>query len=246
MTKEGNENKTADVRPETVQAELVPNKKELTPEEKKRKYMQGLIKTLIGVVIGSAAGGLCYMMFGAAATTAWFLLLAVVAVFAYYIQRRLIFPALKLALPERGIEWIGNVLLVLIYCFVVWTMLLNTGVPVWTGAPSYDDTTNEITFMLDRDAVVSYVVLDERVEKRKDVGFDEAIPVTVSPVLSTNTNGKQVTVYKGSFTEDIDGKYVYIRAAVDSSSLNDAYVKGTVFELAAVRDEEPEKKSLFA
>ncbi|MBO4302403.1 hypothetical protein J5839_03550 [Methanosarcinaceae archaeon] len=215
----------------------------LTPEEKKRKYQQGVVKLLIAILLGFGAGAVAYMALGTAVTLVWFLVLAVAAIIAYYIQRRVLYPVLKLDLPERGVEWLGNAALVIIYCVLMWAFLLNVGAPAWVEEPAFDNATNEVTFALDREAVVSYVILDEEAARRSRIDFSNATPVTISP----SSDGKTDTVYKGSFTDNVDGKYTYIRAVVDSRSYNESYVKAKIYELdlTPVPEEEVRKKSLF-
>ena len=216
----------------------------LTPEQKKRKYKQGVVKLLIAILLGFGAGAAAYMALGTAVTLVWFLVLAVAAIITYYIQRRVLYPVLKLDLPERGIEWLGNAALVIIYCVLMWAFLLNVGAPAWVEEPAFDSATNEVTFALDREAVVSYVILDEEAARRSLIDFSNASTVTISP--SPSSDGKTDTVYKGSFTDNVDGKYTYIRAVVDSRSYNESYVKAKIYELNLTPEpEEVRKKSLF-
>ncbi|WNY26546.1 hypothetical protein [Methanolapillus ohkumae] len=122
-------------KPEHVDAEPVAQmpdaskpgaKPEKTPEEKKRMYYENLTKTLVATFFGIVCGVICYVAFGTAEEVFWAFVLIVVLVVTYYLQRRLIFPLVKLDMKSiTGKEWIGIQFLVLLYCLVTWTILLN-------------------------------------------------------------------------------------------------------------------------
>ncbi|WNY23442.1 hypothetical protein MmiHf6_07490 [Methanimicrococcus hongohii] len=132
--------------PEHVEAEKVEaeyhispsGKIEQTPEEKKRMYKESLLRTVTASVVGIIAGVICYFLLGSAApvegeTTplkyAWFVILPLIMIFTYYIQRRLVFPAFRMDMKLLNWkDWFGIQFLVLIYCIVTWTILLNTNI----------------------------------------------------------------------------------------------------------------------
>ncbi|MDR2943553.1 MAG: hypothetical protein LBU81_00425 [Methanosarcinales archaeon] len=111
---------------------------EQTPEEKKRMYRESLLRTITASVLGIVCGLICYFTLETAATPeggtpslrqAWFVVLPLVLIFSYYIQRRLLFPALRIDMKLLNWkDWFGIEFLVLIYCLVTWTILLNTNV----------------------------------------------------------------------------------------------------------------------
>ncbi|WNY28101.1 hypothetical protein MmiEs2_02830 [Methanimicrococcus stummii] len=126
---------------EQVEAEYhigAGGKIEQTPEEKKRMYRESLIRTLVAAVFGILSGVVCYFSLEAAAPAAgestplkyaWFVILPLIMIFTYYIQRRLVFPAFKMDMKLLNWkDWFGIQFLVLIYCLVTWTILLNTNI----------------------------------------------------------------------------------------------------------------------
>ncbi|MDV0447767.1 hypothetical protein MsAg5_16810 [Methanosarcinaceae archaeon Ag5] len=122
-------------KPEHVEAEQVAGKPdaanaagkpEKTPEEKKRAYRENLVKTLSAALFGIICGVLCYVAFGTGENVFWLLVLIPLLAVTYYIQRRLVFPMVKLDVSSiSGKEWIGIQFLVLLYCLVTWTIILN-------------------------------------------------------------------------------------------------------------------------
>lgn len=117
------------VEAEKVESEYhigVGGKIEQTPQEKKRMYRESLLRTVVAAVFGILAGLICYFALGSAEGVFWLLVLLIIMVFTYYIQRRLIFPALKMDMKLLNWkDWFGIQFLVLIYCLVTWTILLN-------------------------------------------------------------------------------------------------------------------------
>jgi len=99
---------------------------EQTPEEKKRMYKESLLRTLVASVIGIISGIICYFALGSAEAHFWVIILLLVMVFTYYIQKRVILPALKMDMKLLNWkDWFGIQFLVLVYCLVTWTILLN-------------------------------------------------------------------------------------------------------------------------
>ncbi|MDR0766826.1 MAG: hypothetical protein LBE57_00010 [Methanosarcinales archaeon] len=127
------------VEAEKVESEYhisADGKIEQTPEEKKTAYKESLIRTITASALGILAGIICYLTFGSAATIegepaplrhAWFIVLPLVLIFTYYIQRRLIFPAFRMDMKLLNWKsWFGIMFLVLVYCLVTWMLFLNT------------------------------------------------------------------------------------------------------------------------
>jgi hypothetical protein len=99
--------------------------KEKTPEERKLAYTQGIIKTAVASFIGVIAGFIAVSQFGTAEDTKWFAVLVIIGALSYYAQR-LIYPALKINTKEFGFkDWFYVEFLVIDFCLVTWTMLLN-------------------------------------------------------------------------------------------------------------------------
>jgi len=99
--------------------------KEKTPEERKQNHIDGIIKTAVASIIGIVAGIVSFKQFGTAEDTTWYAILTIVAVLAYYAQR-IIFPAIKINSKEFGFkDWFYVEFLVIDFCLVTWTLLLN-------------------------------------------------------------------------------------------------------------------------
>ena len=99
--------------------------KEKTPEERKLAYTQGIIKTVVSSFIGIIAGFIAVSQFGTAEDTKWFAVLMIIGALSYYAQR-IIYPAIKINTKEFGFkDWFYVEFLVIDFCLVTWTMLLN-------------------------------------------------------------------------------------------------------------------------
>jgi len=118
---------------EHVEAEKVEDyhitasgKIEQTPEEKKRMYKESLLRTITASIIGILSGVACYFILGSAEDRIGVIILMLIIIFTYYLQKRVVFPALKMDMKLlAGKDWIGIQFLVIIYCLVTWTILLN-------------------------------------------------------------------------------------------------------------------------
>lgn len=98
-----------------------------TPEEKKIAHREGIIKTAVASVIGVIAGIIVFMQLGAGddPTVKWYAIMTLVAGFSYY-GMRLIFPAFKIRTKEFGFkDWFYVEFIVIDFCLVTWTLLLN-------------------------------------------------------------------------------------------------------------------------
>ena len=99
--------------------------KEKTPEERKQNHIQGIIKTAVASILGIIGGIVASNQFGTAEDVRWYAVLTIVAVLAYYAQR-LIYPSLKVSTKEFGFkDWFYVEFLVIDFCLVTWTLLLN-------------------------------------------------------------------------------------------------------------------------
>ena len=99
--------------------------KQRTPEEKRKAHIQGIIKTAVASILGIIAGVLANMQYGMGTETKWYAVIAIVAILAYYAQR-LIYPAIKISTKEFGFkDWFYVEFLVVDFCLVTWTLLLN-------------------------------------------------------------------------------------------------------------------------
>ncbi|MCL2142485.1 MAG: hypothetical protein FWH46_06435 [Methanimicrococcus sp.] len=130
----GNKPKAASDKPEHVNAEQVDvqsTKPELTPEEKKKMYTESVTRTIIATVLGIICGVIFYKIYPDPTMSFWLAVsvLILIITLTYYLQKRLVLPILKL--DVRALDWkswFGIEFLVLSYCLVTWTILLNTNI----------------------------------------------------------------------------------------------------------------------
>ncbi len=119
-----NDNVQAD---SSLAAEEKHSFKPKTPQEKKKAYKEGIIKTAVASFIGIVAGIISYLQFGAGSDPAmrWYALIIVVAVLSFYAMR-LVFPALKIRTKEFGFkDWFYVEFIVIVFWLVAWALLLN-------------------------------------------------------------------------------------------------------------------------
>jgi len=120
-----NINNTADAKSNVTKSKGIITVKEKTPEERKQNHIEGIVKTAVASIIGIVAGFISFNQFGTAEDTTWYAILTIVAVLAYYAQR-IIFPAIKINSKEFGFkDWFYVEFLVIVFCLVTWTLLLN-------------------------------------------------------------------------------------------------------------------------
>jgi len=118
--------KSANAEPVEDYQVAASGKVERTPEEKKKMHRESLLRTLVAAVFGIICGAVCYFALGSAEDYFWLIILIVIMTLTYYIQRRAVFPALKMNMALLNwTDWIGIQFLVLFYCLVTWTILLN-------------------------------------------------------------------------------------------------------------------------
>jgi hypothetical protein len=112
-------------QPDTGAGAVKPVIKVKTPEERKQAHIEGIIKTAVASIIGIIAGILAYTQFGVGDEIRWYAVLIIVAALAYYAQK-LIFPLIKIDTKEFGFkDWFFVEFLVIDFCLVTWTLLLN-------------------------------------------------------------------------------------------------------------------------
>ncbi|MRG76277.1 MAG: hypothetical protein C5S33_00725 [ANME-2 cluster archaeon] len=98
---------------------------EKTPEEKKRNYKDGIIKTIVPAFIGTAAGFFCFFQLGSGTEIPWLSVMLFVIIFSYYAQR-LGYPAIGIDVKEFGNkDWFYVEFITIDFWLVVWTLLLN-------------------------------------------------------------------------------------------------------------------------
>jgi EMC6-arch len=98
---------------------------EKTPEEKKRNYKDGIIKTIVPALIGTAAGFFCFFQLGSGTEFPWLSVMLFVIIFSYYAQR-LVYPVIGIDLKEFGKkDWFYVEFITIDFWLVVWTLLLN-------------------------------------------------------------------------------------------------------------------------
>jgi hypothetical protein len=121
---------TGAAHPDVTAGAVKPVYKVKTPEERKQAHVEGIIKTAVASVIGIIAGILAHYQFGVGDDTSWYAVLIIVAAVAYYAQR-LIFPLIKIDTKEFGFKgWFYVEFLVIDFCLVTWTLLLNPTPPI--------------------------------------------------------------------------------------------------------------------
>ncbi len=119
--KAGNSGKGSDA-PEVA---AKPSIREKTPEERRAAHIQSIIKTAIAAFLGILAGFGVFFRFDAGLETKWYAVLTIVAILAYYVQR-IIYPAIKINTKEFGVkDWFYVEFIVIDFCLVTWTLLLN-------------------------------------------------------------------------------------------------------------------------
>ncbi len=98
---------------------------EKTPEEKKKNYKDGIIKTIVPALIGTAAGFFCFFQLGSGTEFPWLSVMLFVIIFSYYAQR-LAYPVIGIDLKEFGKkDWFYVEFITIDFWLVVWTLLLN-------------------------------------------------------------------------------------------------------------------------
>jgi len=132
----GNKPKAASDKTEHVNAEQVDaqsvqtaKKPELTPEEKKKMYTESVTRTVIAAVLGIICGVIFYKAYPDPTVPFWLAVFIIIIALTYYIQRRGLYPILKLDISALDWKsWFGIEFLVIAFCLVTWTILLNTGI----------------------------------------------------------------------------------------------------------------------
>lgn len=98
---------------------------EITPEEKQKIHRDGIIKTIVAVILGISSGLIVFNMYGAGEDRVWYALITIILALNYYAQR-LIYPAIHIDTKEfKFKDWFYVEFLVLDFCLVTWTLLLN-------------------------------------------------------------------------------------------------------------------------
>ena len=98
---------------------------EKTPEERKKLYKGGIIKTMVPAIVGTVAGFISFSTMGDGTEYPWFSIMVFVLIFSYYAQR-IVYPLIGLDLKEFGKkDWFYVEFMTVIFWLVVWTLLLN-------------------------------------------------------------------------------------------------------------------------
>ncbi|MCZ7399904.1 MAG: hypothetical protein O8C62_09580 [Candidatus Methanoperedens sp.] len=105
--------------------EKVPVVKSAKPEERKQKFIEGIKKTVLPAFISAAFAILFFVKFGDAKDVSWFLVVLLILLLSYYIQRG-IYPLIGVRVKEfETKDWLYVEFLVIIYFWVIWVLLLN-------------------------------------------------------------------------------------------------------------------------
>lgn len=98
---------------------------EKTPEEKKKNYIDGIIKTIVPALMGTLAGLFCFYQLKDGTEFPWLSIMLLVIIFSYYGQR-IIYPLIKIEVKEFGAkDWLYVEFITVDFWLVVWTLLLN-------------------------------------------------------------------------------------------------------------------------
>ena len=98
---------------------------ETTPEEKKKKYQEGIIKTVVPAFIGTLAGFICFYGLDSGTEVPWISIMLFVIIFSYYAQR-VLYPIIRIDVKELGVkDWFYVEFITVDFWLVVWTLLLN-------------------------------------------------------------------------------------------------------------------------
>ncbi|SDG33295.1 hypothetical protein SAMN04488589_2739 [Methanolobus vulcani] len=98
-----------------------------TPEEKKQAHKEGIIKTAVAAIIGMVAGIIAYMQLGVGddPTVKWYVIMMFIVGISFYVMK-LSFPLFKIKPKEFGFkDWFYVEFIVIDFCLVTWTLLLN-------------------------------------------------------------------------------------------------------------------------
>lgn len=97
----------------------------ITPDERKRILVEGIKKTAVPAFIGAAFALIFIETAGKIAGKPWYLVLLLVVLVSYYIQR-LLYPFISVRVSEfETKDWLYVEFLTIIYMLVFWTLLLN-------------------------------------------------------------------------------------------------------------------------
>ncbi len=98
---------------------------EKTSDEKKKIYKDGIIKTIVPAVIGTAAGFFCFLQLRSGTEIPWLSVMLFVIILSYYAQR-LAYPIIGIDIKEFGNkDWFYVEFITIDFWLVVWTLLLN-------------------------------------------------------------------------------------------------------------------------
>jgi len=106
---------------------------EKSPEEKKKNYVEGIIKTIVPSIIGTAAAIICFNSLGSGSSSGtnpgvevpWLSIMLFVIIFSYYAQR-VLYPIIGINVKEFGAkDWFYVEFITVDIWLVVWTLLLN-------------------------------------------------------------------------------------------------------------------------
>ena len=99
--------------------------KEITPDERKRLRIEGIKKTAVPAFIGAVFAWLLLWTEDKIAGKPWYLIILLVVLVSYYIQR-LLYPRIGVRVGEfKTSDWVYTWFIAVIYLWVFWTLLLN-------------------------------------------------------------------------------------------------------------------------
>ncbi len=124
------EGKERQVKPQVkpAEGEAAPKDEAVTPPvDKEKERVEGIKKTVIPGIIGTIAGIILFAVIndGSEYSNLWFSILFILLALAFYAQR-LIFPGFGINVRSFGKkDWFYVEFIVLDFCLVSWTILLN-------------------------------------------------------------------------------------------------------------------------
>ncbi len=112
-------------RTEKTEKKEAEQVKVIKPDERKRLLIEGIKKTAVPAFIGAVFAVLFFWTGEKIAGKPWFLVLLLVVLISYYIQR-LIYPSLGVKVKEfETKDWLYVEFFTIIFFLVFWTLLLN-------------------------------------------------------------------------------------------------------------------------
>jgi hypothetical protein len=162
--------------------ESEPAVRTFTPAERKLMLIYGIKKTIVPAFIGAFFALLFFLKFGDATTVSYILVLLLVVLSSFYIQR-FVYPLIGVKVEEfETKDWIYVEFFTIVFLIVIWILLLNTGTLDLTVSP------NRITTGVPDDVIA-------RVSSSGTVMAQASVNLTGHGVDMSNITGKDGLAY---------------------------------------------------